>query len=129
MFYFRCDKCGKEFPSHKIVLRHRFTHIMTICEICQKPLQRGSVYRRHLKTFHVSKENQDFECKKCPYKSHANRYLIEHIAKYHDPLKPSEHPWEPHKNSKASLQSVIEKTQMKKFMKYHPEMNTENIIW
>ena len=129
-FIFRC-KCGKEYPDHIQLLAHRKIDNLTICELCQKPFPNCLAYRKHLETFHVSKQNRTFECKECEYSSHANRYLNKHIAKYHNPLNPPKRPWKPHYiNTRCSDQSVIEKTQQKIFMKNYPEMNNdEKIIW
>ena len=92
---FKCEYCGKEFPSLAEVNRHvRLIHhgIKVKCDLCDKEISNSLRLWKH-KVFHHNETKDAWICKKCPRKRwsafQTQAIYDKHMKEVHEGIKPN----------------------------------------
>ena len=92
---FKCEYCGKEFPSLAEVNRHvRLIHhgIKVKCDLCDKEMSNSLRLWKH-KVFHHNETKDAWICEKCPRKRwsafQTQAIYDKHMKEVHEGIKPN----------------------------------------
>ena len=79
-----CAKCGQEFETvYKLGRHFGFMHRSCACKQCGRNFTNPILLKRHMLRAHVDKNEKNFVCDKCPYRSYSKLNLDAHKLKMH----------------------------------------------
>ena len=74
-----CGDCKKTFEDSQLLQKHYWRHHRQAkCDQCNKVYTNKSVLTKHIKAIHTNKEEKNYKCDLCNYKTHAELYLYRH---------------------------------------------------
>lgn len=78
-----CEKCPKVYDSlKKLNSHHRARHQYKVCESCGKDVPFDYI-KEHLKICRSNKNDKKFQCSQCPFKTHNQIQLKNHVDRNH----------------------------------------------
>ena len=78
---FQCDNCYRRYLSKQQYITHKQYCKMeqVICEICSKSVKK-CLLKQHKERKHTDKNDKRFKCDECPYATHTQNSLTNHIC-------------------------------------------------